>query len=148
MKPPLFFSISSLLVVLSLGSASAQMTDVLTYHNDLGRTGQALHEEVLRPANVVSNHFGKLWVLATDGKVDAEPLYAAGVNIPGRGVKNVVFIETEHGSSYAFDADSTNLFWKASMIERICATGTARSTVGSGLPSTFSRMNWMRATPL
>jgi len=116
MKPPVLFSASSLLVLLSQATASAQMTDVLTYHNDNGRTGQALQEEVLTPANVVTNHFGKLWVLATDGKVDAEPLYAAGVNIPGQGVRNVVFIETEHGSSYAFDADSTNLFWKGSMI--------------------------------
>ena len=93
----------------------AQMTDVLTYHNDNARTGQTLHEEILTLANVNTNHFGKLWVLPVDGKVDAEPLYAAGVSIPGKGSRNVLFVVTEHDSAYAFDADSTNLFWKASM---------------------------------
>src|SRR5512135_2063680 len=53
----------------------AQMTDVLTYHNDNARTGQTLHEEILTPANVNTNHFGKVWVLQTDGKVGAQPLY-------------------------------------------------------------------------
>ena len=48
-----------------------QMTDVLTYHNDNSRTGQAPHEEVLTPANVVTNHFGLLRTLAVDGNVDA-----------------------------------------------------------------------------
>jgi hypothetical protein len=94
----------------------AQMTDVLTYHNDTFRTGQTLHEEILTPANVKTNHFGKLWTLPADGLVDAEPLYAAGVAIPGRGLHNVLFVATEHDSVYAYDADSTNLFWHVSML--------------------------------
>lgn len=98
------------------GTLRAQMTDVLTYHNDNGRTGQASHEEILTPANVVSTHFGKLWVLNTDGKVDAEPLYAAGVSIPGKGVRNVLLVVTEHDSVYAFDADTTNVLWRVSML--------------------------------
>ena len=104
------------LFLLSEASVSAQSTDVLTYHNDNGRTGQALHEEVLTPANVNSAHFGKLWVLSVDGKVDAQPLYAAGVVIPGQGERNVVFVATEHDSVYAFDADRTNMFWQVSVL--------------------------------
>ena len=96
--------------------ARAQMTDVLTYHNDNARTGQALHEEILTPANINTNHFGKLWVLAADGKVDAQPLYAAGVTIPGKGVHNVLVVATEHDSVYAFDADATNLLWRISLL--------------------------------
>lgn len=92
------------------------MTDVLTYHNDNARTGQALHEEILTPANVNTNHFGKLWVLATDGKVDAQPLYAAGVSIPGLGQHNVLVVVTEHDSVYAFDADTTNILWSVSLL--------------------------------
>jgi hypothetical protein len=91
------------------------MTDVLTYHNDNGRTGQTLHEEILTPGNVNSTQFGKLWELPTDGQVMAEPLYAAGVSIPGQGERNVVFVATANDSLYAFDADSTNVFWRASM---------------------------------
>src|SRR5215469_3457315 len=71
-----------------------QATDVLTYHNDNARTGQALNEQVLTYANVNTNHFGKLWILPVDGKVDAQPLYAAGVSIPGKGLHNVVIVAT------------------------------------------------------
>jgi hypothetical protein len=92
------------------------MTDVLTYHNDNLRSGQALNEEILSPANVSSAHFGKLWVLPADGKVDAQPLYAAGVTIPGRGPRNVLIVASEHDTVYAYDADSTNLFWHWSML--------------------------------
>ncbi len=105
------FSLSSPL------SLPAQMTDVLTYHNDSARTGQTLHEEVLTLNNVNTNHFGKLWVLPTDDQVLAEPLYAAGVSIPGKGVHNVLYVVTENDTVYAFDADSTNVLWKASMAE-------------------------------
>jgi hypothetical protein len=94
----------------------AQITDVLTYHNDNARTGQALNEDILSPANVSTSHFGLLWVLPTVGLVDAQPLYAAGVSIPGQGVHNVLFVATEHDVVYAFDADSTNLLWQASMV--------------------------------
>lgn len=94
----------------------AQMTDVLTYHNDNGRTGQMLNEAVLSPGNVDPTHFGELRVLATDGKVDAQPLYAAGVMVPGKGVHNLLFVATEHDTVYAFDADGTNIFWRVSML--------------------------------
>jgi len=105
-----------LLLFPAIPSVPGQASDVLTYHNDNGRTGQNLNEEILSPANVNTNHFGKLWVLSADGLVDAQPLYAAGVSIPLKGMRNVVFIATEHDSVYAYDADSTNLFWQVSML--------------------------------
>jgi hypothetical protein len=102
----------------ALGTALyGQMTDVLTYHNDNSRTGQQLHEEVLSTSNVNTSHFGLLRVLTVDGKVDAEPLYAAGVKIPGAGLRNALFVATEHDSVYAFNADGTNVFWHVSMLE-------------------------------
>jgi hypothetical protein len=114
--PHLCRSGHSALVSQGSSPASAQSTDVLPYHNDNGRTGQTLHEEILTPANVNAAHFGKLWVLDVDGKVDAQPLYAAGVPIPGKGLRNVLFVATEHDSVYAFDADSTNVFWRVSLL--------------------------------
>src|SRR5580704_10701017 len=89
-------------LVLCCKPLRAQMTDVLTYHNDNARTGQALNEDVLSLANVTKSHFGLLWVLPTVGLVDAQPLYAAGVSIPGRGLRNVLFVATEHDLVYAF----------------------------------------------
>jgi hypothetical protein len=64
---------------LTVPSLQGQATDVLTYHNDNARTGQALNEQILNFSNVNTNHFGKLWTLPADGKVDAEPLYPARV---------------------------------------------------------------------
>ena len=100
-------------------STQAQMTDVLTFHNNPARTGQTLHEEVLNPGNVNSNQFGKLWTYPIDEKSFAEPLYSAGVEIPGQGLLNVLYVVTENDSVYAFDADSSNLIWHVSL----CAPG-------------------------
>jgi hypothetical protein len=100
---------------LTVPSLQGQATDVLTYHNDNARTGQALNEQILNFSNVNTNHFGKLWTLPADGKVDAEPLYTAGVPIPGQGFRNVLYVATEHGSVYAFDADHSNTFWRVSL---------------------------------
>jgi outer membrane protein assembly factor BamB len=111
-----FAGLGCVLALAGALQASAQMTDVLTYHNDNARTGQALREEILTPANVNSNQFGKLRVLATDGKVDAQPLYAAGLAIPGKGQRNVLFVATEHDSVYAFDADTGETLWQVSLL--------------------------------
>jgi hypothetical protein len=96
-------------------TAAVQGTDVVTYKNDAARTGQNLTEKTLTPANVNSTTFGKLRFLATDGKVDAQPLYLSGLNVGGV-THNVVFTATERDSVYAFDADSGAQLWKVSLI--------------------------------
>jgi len=95
-------------------------TDVITYHYDNQRTGQNLNEVTLTPANVNSTKFGKLGEFTVDGKVDAQPLYLSNLMIGGQ-KKNVLYVATEHGSIYAFDADSINgttsaSLWKTSML--------------------------------
>src|SRR5262249_50549591 len=62
--------------------------------------------------------FGKLTSFNLDGNAHASPLYVAGVNIPGQGVHNVVFVATEHDSVYAFDADGLTAtpLWQRSFI--------------------------------
>jgi len=74
---------------------------VVTYKNDLARTGQNLTETVLTLANVNATSFGKLRFLSTDGKVDAQPLYLAALTVQGA-AHNVVFAATENDSVYAF----------------------------------------------
>ena len=92
------------------------VVDVVTYHNDIARTGQNLKETILTTANVNSSTFGKLRSLSVDGKVDAQPLYLSNLaNIAG-GTHNVLYVATEHGSVYAFDADSGTQLWKISTL--------------------------------
>jgi PQQ-like domain len=90
-------------------------TDVVTFKNDLGRTGQNLTETVITPANVNSSTFGLLRTLMVDGKVDAQPLYLSGLII-GSAPHNAAFVATESDSVYAFDADTGGILWHASLL--------------------------------
>jgi hypothetical protein len=63
---------------------------------------------MLTPANVNQAKFGKLGELMVDGKVDGQPLYLSQVAMPGVGTKNVLYVVTEHGSVFAFDADAVS----------------------------------------
>ncbi len=92
------------------------VTDVVTYHNDAGRTGQNLTETLLTPTNVNSTQFGKLGVYSADGLVDAQPLYVGSVAVPNHGKHNLLIVATEHGSVYAYDADSGATIWRASTL--------------------------------
>ncbi len=99
---------------------SNSTVDVITYHYDNGRDGQNLNETALTPANVNSTQFGKKGEFSVDGHVDAQPLYLSQVTIGGQ-KKNVLYVATEHGSVYAFDADSINgttstFLWKTSTL--------------------------------
>jgi hypothetical protein len=108
-------SVTSATATLKVIPAPAGSAKVLTYHNDIERTGQNLAETVLTPSNVNSTTFGKVGTLPVDGLVDAEPLYVSNLMIAGAS-HNVVFVVTEHDSAYAFDADSFAQLWKASVL--------------------------------
>ena len=82
--------------------AEAQIT---TSQYDNMRTGATLNEKILTPANVNVQQFGKLGVFKVDGAVYAQPLLVPAVEIPDKGMHNVLFVATEHDSVYAFDAE-------------------------------------------
>ena len=118
-----------------------QHTDVVTYKNDLARTGQNLTESVLTPANVKAAGFGLLRILPVDGKVDATPLYLSALTVQGT-THNVVFVASEKDSVYAFDADSGALLWHASLlgsgesVNDLPAYGCSQITPTIGITST------------
>src|SRR5581483_3161952 len=93
---------SILLGVILSACCTGQVT---TSQYDNSRTGADRHETTLRPANVNSAQFGRLFSLRVDGDVYAQPLYLPGLQIQGKGRHNVVFVATEHDSVYAFDAE-------------------------------------------
>jgi len=103
------------LAALAIDPGEPGTAKVLTYHNDVARTGQNLEERILTLANVNVKKFGKVGFLDTDGLVDAEPLYVSNLTIAGR-AHNVVFAATEHDSVYAFDADTLTQLWHVSVI--------------------------------
>src|SRR5215471_16758050 len=109
------------LMFASLTPGEAQsFKGVLTQQNDNGRTGQNLSETTLTTQNVKSATFGRVFSYSVDGQIYSQPLYVPNVTIPGQGMHNVVYVETQSDSLYAFDADglkSTPL-WQVSFINR------------------------------
>jgi outer membrane protein assembly factor BamB len=109
----IFSHVGFVALVIAVGAGSAIASDVLTYHNDLSRTGQNLNETILTTSNVNSTGFGLLFTMDVDSTVDAQPLYVSSLTIAGVS-HNVIYTATENDSVYAFDADTGAQLWKVS----------------------------------
>ncbi|MDB6076637.1 MAG: C-terminal target protein, partial [Akkermansiaceae bacterium] len=107
----------SALAFLPLGLAAQPA--VLMYHNDPGRTGANLQETELTTSSVNVGNFGKIYSRPVDDQLYSQLLYMPSVDIPGRGVHNVLFAATVNDTVYAFDADyadQTGPLWKRSFL--------------------------------
>ena len=108
--------VRSVLISLATSLTLLAQTNVLTQHNDIGRTGQNISETILTTGNVNASSFGKLFTLTVDGQAIAQPLYMSSVTINGT-AHRTVFVATEHDSVYAFDAATGAQLWKATMLD-------------------------------
>ncbi len=111
--------IACTLVIFTLG-ARGTAAQVTTSQYDNMRTGATLNERTLTHQNVNARQFGKLGAFKVDGAVYAQPLFLPGVEIPGKGKHDVLFVATEHDSVYAFDAYRPNdaPLWQVSLLDK------------------------------
>lgn len=103
-----------------LFTQSLHAQNVWTQHNDQGRTGWYPYEGTLNIENVNQNTFGFYFSHTTDDKVVSQPLVVMNVNIPGKGIKNIVIVTTLNNSVYAYDADvNANPYWQQNFTNKI-----------------------------
>ena len=107
---------------------------VLTWRYDLTHAGQNTSETVLTPSNVNADSFGKLFSLAVDSTVYAQPLYVPGLKMSDGLVHNVLFVATSNDTIYAFDADSNgganaNPIWQVSLLTTDHGAGAGATAV-------------------
>lgn len=86
-------------------------TSVLTYHNDMNRTGWNSNETALTTANVNASTFGLLHTVSVDARVDAQPLLVANEPIDGQDSHDTLYVVTENNTIYMIDAESGAILW-------------------------------------
>jgi Bacterial Ig-like domain (group 2) len=106
-------------VPLTVTVATATGVNIATWHGDNNRSGLNASEELLSPANVGPQTFGKLFSYLVDGYVYGQPLLISNVTVNGSS-HNVLYAATERDSVYAFDADNYGSgapLWKVSLLK-------------------------------
>lgn len=94
-------AVSALLRAQDPGSGTA--TNVLTWQNDPGRTGQNLKETTVDYTNLNKNSFGQRCSLQLDGQVYSQPLVLQPSKINGVITPYVTYVVTQNDTLYAIN---------------------------------------------
>ncbi|HCL84771.1 MAG TPA: hypothetical protein DIC22_12390, partial [Chitinophagaceae bacterium] len=122
-------TLGTLFCLIVLWSNSLNGQSVWTQHNDQDRTGWYPHETILDTSNVNQNAFGLQFSHTLDDKIMVQPLVVLNVNIPNKGIKNIVYVATLSNTVYAFDADAnTGPYWQQNYTNSIAPGGPACTT--------------------
>jgi hypothetical protein len=97
------------IAMLDPGVRAATVT-VHTRSYDDGRTGWNRNETILKPSNVTPSTFHRIGELRVDDKIEASPLYVAGVATVS-GTRDLVIVSTTNNTIYAFDATTGVQAW-------------------------------------
>ena len=121
---------------------------MLTQRYDEARSGCNLKETALNTSNVNSKQFGKLFSREVEGEIYAQPLIVAGLAMPTRRKRDVVFVATESNRVYAFDATDPKAgkpLWEVSL-----GTPVPKADLGSacGTYNDFSGTIGITGTPV
>jgi len=106
-------AIVTILAIANPPTSHAQV-NITTQHSDNLRDGLNANETVLTPANVNQTQFGRLFKVAVDDQVFAQPLVVNSVPIGG-GTHSVVYVATANNSIYAFDAVNGTRYWQVNL---------------------------------
>src|SRR5882724_5747682 len=135
-------------MIISSASASVYANcapqNVITQHNDNSRSGAALHETKLTPANVASPSFVKLYTRQVDGDIVGQPLFVKGANTSS-GVKNIFLVTTSKNNLYAFDANDLT---PASSVTPIWSRNLCSSSKAGVCTETYSQVVGITSTPV
>ncbi len=86
---------------------------ILTQRSDNARSGTNFSETALNTKTVdaKSKSFGKLFSIAVDGNVFAQPLIASNLEFKSGPIRDVLYVATEKNNVYALDANSGEQIW-------------------------------------
>lgn len=110
--------LKTVVVIVAFAARLHGQVDVLTAQYNLSRTSSNMQERILNRTNVNSSKFGKLFSRTVDAPFYASPLIVTNFDVPGVGLRNLVFIATLGNSVYAFDADDPNAnrpYWSVNL---------------------------------
>jgi hypothetical protein len=112
--------------------------NVLTYHNDLSRTGQNLSETALTPASVTGGTFGLVFNTGLVGasSIRNQALVMTGVDVGGT-VHDMVFVATPASYVYGLDAYNGQILWTHQVLPTAYGGNAAATDVFGGFTAGF-----------